>query len=93
MPKWWPLHADGKMVTHLYRLIDDDEGVDLQFPRLDDDMATLFEENQVVDFREDRVRNLLVGHVERSSASQWKIRCFLSTSLDIDKAIEFGRGK
>ena len=32
LPDWWPFHANGMLVTHLYRLIDEYLANDLKFP-------------------------------------------------------------
>ena len=32
MPPWWPVHADGTPVTHVYRLTEEREGKDAEYP-------------------------------------------------------------
>ena len=91
IPNWWPKHDDGHLVSHVYRLIDDDQGVDLVFPKVDNAMSDKLKENRVVNFDDASVRNLALRHDDKCSEGNFGARYFLSTMLDIWQAIEFWR--
>ena len=90
---WLLEHVDGRFVTHLYRLIDDDQGKELVFSDVGDAMRDKLRPNDVVNFNNESVRNLAMQHNDKCSEVRFGIRCFLSTTLDIHEAMEFGRKK
>ena len=51
MPAWWPRHADGEMVTHLYWLLDEEWRSDLEYPGLlDPAIRNYVQANKPVNF-------------------------------------------
>ena len=90
---WWLEHVDGRFVTHVYRFIDDDQGKELVFPDVGDAMSDMLRPNEVVNFNNESVRNLAMQHNDKCSEVRFGTRCFLSTTLDIHEAMEFGRRK
>ena len=39
LPEWWPTNADGSHISHVYRLIDEDQGSDIRCPEIDKAMS------------------------------------------------------
>ena len=60
---WWPKYPDGHHITHIYRLIDDDHGTDLIFLSMDMAMSHNLQENTIVDFANDAVKQLSLIHI------------------------------
>ena len=56
LPRWWLKFSDGHLVTHLYRLIDNDHGVDLKFPKVTQAMSHKLKEGRVVNFSDKEVK-------------------------------------
>ena len=69
--------ADGHHVTHLYRMIDDDEGTDLKFPNMDKAMSHMPSTPQApVDSSSFEVNDSAFEHVDPVSVAnlgQWLI--------------------
>ena len=53
LPSWWPMMPDGTIVTHLYRLLDEQDGSDIQHPLgIHPAIRHKLRENEPVDFRD-----------------------------------------
>ena len=80
MPVWWPFHANGMMVTHLYRLIDEYLANDLKFPKSSPAMSHNLQPEEPVDFTTKQNKQLSLQHVSRVSEGYYALRPFLSAS-------------
>ena len=65
LPQWWLKFADGHPVTHVYRLIDDDNGLDTKFPKVTEAMSHKLKPEAVVDFSDKQVKQQALKHVDK----------------------------
>ena len=93
MPGWWPFHANGMMVTHLYRLIDEYLANDLKFPKSSPAMSHNLQPEEPVDFTTKQNKQLSLQHVSRVSEGYYALRPFLSASLSLEDIVGFGDRK
>ena len=93
LPAWWPFHSDGMAALHLYRLIDEEKGKDLEFPGFEGAMSHKLRANEVVDFTDQTVQLAALLHVSRFSEGNYKKRPFISASWDFEALISFGSRK
>ena len=93
LPHWWPMHDNGVLVTHLYRLICESRGTDLVFPAVTERMARKLQKDEDVDFRDKDVILQALCHVDKISEGNLAERPFLSWSKSQAALIPFGIGK
>ena len=93
LPQWWLKFADGHPVTHVYRLIDDDNGLDTKIPKVTEAMSHKLKPEAVVDFSDKQVKQQAITHVDKSSEGDMGQRPYLSTSLDLESLSGFGMRK
>ena len=97
LPPWWPQHADGTPMTHLYRVIDEMHGWDLCFPdfgamkflKSETAMSDKFEDGKPVDFTDDDIKTAVMTHIDQMSEGQAHMLPFLSTTQNLESAVMF----
>ena len=98
VPKWWPLHSDGRLVTHLYRLIDTEFGTDIAPPtfpteRNAEAISHKLKPEKRVDFSDPVVNEFALYHVDKCSEGKLWMRPFVSASLDLDTVHKFASSR
>ena len=101
---WWPLWDNGKAKTNLYRLIDDEKGLDLVFPGVNGAISHKLKAGTMVDFTDIDVKRQALKHVDKFSEpkfhqdrrhhnhGEFRHRPFVSMSWDMENMISFGGG-
>ena len=101
---WWPLWDNGKAKTNLYRLIDDEKGLDLVFPGVNGAISHKLRAGTMVDFTDIDVKRQALKHVDKFSEpkfhqdrrhhnhGEFRHRPFVSMSWDMENMISFGGG-
>ena len=89
LPPWWPMMPYGTIVTHLYRLLDELDGSDIQHPLgIHLAIRNKLRENEPVDFRDIDLEKetLMQVHVVHDDLGP-----YVRTSLDLEAVLELGR--
>ena len=76
LPKWFPRHADGYPITHFYRLIANETGVDVRHPPVKEAMSHKLQKGKLVDFSDHEVGKLAIMHVDKMSEGNFRRRPF-----------------
>ena len=91
LPKWFPRHADGYPITHFYRLIANETGVDVRHPPVASAMSHRMQEPAGrVDFSDRQVKEYGIMHVDKMSEGNLMRRPFLSASSQLEVLLPFG---
>jgi hypothetical protein len=94
LPKWFPRHADGYPITHFYRLIANETGVDVRHPPVASAMSHRMQEPAGrVDFSDLQVKETAIMHVDKMSEGNFMRRPFLSASSQLEVLLPFGNSK
>ena len=89
LPSWWPMMPDGTIVTHLYRLSDEQNGSDIQHPLgIHPAIDHKILENEPVDFRDIELKKHALIQL---SVVHDGLGPYLTTSLDLEAVLGFGR--
>ena len=94
VPVWWPRFANGEIVKHVYRLLDEKKGSDLSFPGpLDMAICHKVQHNKPVNFHDPDIKKQALRHVDKISDGRTCDRPFLSTSYSLDAVVSFASRK
>ena len=88
LPDWWPRLPNGKIVTHVYRVLAVEDGGDLRHPRnMRSAIRHKLVQNKLVDFTDIDIKKQAIRHVN----GRYDERLFVSTSLDLNSLCLFGK--
>ena len=77
LPEWWPTNADGSHISHVYRLIDEDQGSDIRCPEIDKAMSHILKPETPVDLGQNESKEQAIKHISKvPEGTNWKERPF-----------------